>query len=59
MKIVSSILPEEQIQDELKKEFPNIHFKFYKGMDKAKEDFYDADVFITCNVSDFSSDFFS
>lgn len=47
MKIVSSILPEEQIQDELKKEFPNIHFKFYKGMDKAKEDFYDADVFIT------------
>lgn len=47
MKVVSSILPPEDLQRELKKKFPQVHFEFYKGMENAKQSFYDAEVFIT------------
>lgn len=47
MKVVSSILPPEDLQRELKKKFSQVHFEFYKGMENAKQSFYDAEVFIT------------
>lgn len=47
MKIVSSILPSESIQTEMKRLFPEAEFQFYKGMKRAEEDFYNAEVFIT------------
>lgn len=40
MKIVSSIFPNEKIQENIKKEFPEITFEFYKGMKEAKEAFF-------------------
>ncbi|MCQ6277235.1 D-2-hydroxyacid dehydrogenase [Bacillus sp. V3B] len=47
MKIVSSIFPNEKIQEDIKKEFPEITFEFYKGMKAAEEAFYDCDAFLT------------
>jgi phosphoglycerate dehydrogenase-like enzyme len=43
--IYSSILPAESLQADVKKEFPQINFEFYKGI---KEDlFFEAEVFLT------------
>lgn len=47
MKIVSSIFPNEKIQENIKKEFPEITFEFYKGMKEAEEAFYGCDIFLT------------
>ena len=45
MKIYSSILPAEALQDDVKKEFPQVRFEFHKGI---KEDlFLDAEIFLT------------
>ncbi|WP_423409498.1 D-2-hydroxyacid dehydrogenase [Heyndrickxia sp. MSNUG] len=45
MKIYSSILPAEELQTEVKMEFPHVNFEFQKGI---KEDlFLNAEVFIT------------
>ncbi|MCM3573492.1 MULTISPECIES: D-2-hydroxyacid dehydrogenase [Mesobacillus] len=45
MKIYSSILPVEALQDDVKKEFPEVSFEFHKGI---KEDlFLDAEIFLT------------
>lgn len=47
MKIVSSILPNEDLQKELIEKFPQGDFYFHRGMDEAEADFADADIFIT------------
>ncbi|MBT2644067.1 D-2-hydroxyacid dehydrogenase [Bacillus sp. ISL-41] len=45
MKIYSSILPAAALQDDVKKEFPQVSFEFHKGI---KEDlFLDAEIFLT------------
>lgn len=45
MNIYSSILPAERLQEEVKKEFPQVSFEFHKGI---KEDlFLDAEIFLT------------
>jgi phosphoglycerate dehydrogenase-like enzyme len=45
MKIYSSIRPAEALQDDVKKEFPQVSFEFHKGI---KEDlFLDAEIFLT------------
>jgi phosphoglycerate dehydrogenase-like enzyme len=47
MKVVSSIFPNERIQEDIKQEFPEITFEFYKGMKAAEEAFYECDIFLT------------
>lgn len=47
MEIVSSIYPSEELQEDIKKQFPNVNFSFYKGMKEARESFYKAEVFVT------------
>lgn len=47
MEIVSSIYPYEELQEDIKKQFPNVNFSFYKGMKDARESFYKAEVFVT------------
>lgn len=47
MKIVSSILPSASIQGEIQGKFPEIEFQFFKGMNKAGNAFFDAEIFIT------------
>lgn len=45
MNIYSSILPAESLQEEVKREFPQVNFEFHKGI---KDDlFLDAEVFLT------------
>jgi phosphoglycerate dehydrogenase-like enzyme len=45
MKIYSSILPADSLQEDVKKEFPQVSFEFHKGI---KEDlFLDAEIFLT------------
>ncbi|MBT2681487.1 D-2-hydroxyacid dehydrogenase [Bacillus sp. ISL-35] len=45
MNIYSSIHPAEALQEEVKKEFPQVSFEFHKGI---KEDlFFDAEIFLT------------
>ncbi|WP_306807288.1 D-2-hydroxyacid dehydrogenase [Mesobacillus jeotgali] len=45
MKIYSSILPAEALQEDVKNEFPQVSFDFYKGINE--ELFFDADIFLT------------
>ncbi|CAM4044844.1 D-2-hydroxyacid dehydrogenase [Mesobacillus thioparans] len=45
MKIYSSILPAETLQEEVKKEFPQVSFEFHKGI--KEELFLEAEVFLT------------
>src|SRR3954469_9999003 len=47
MRIVSSVFPKEIIQEEIKSEFPEIQFEFYKGMKDAEKAFYECEVFLT------------
>lgn len=47
MKIVSSLLATEQIQNMIQEKFPQISFEFFKGMKNAESCFMDAEVFIT------------
>ena len=47
MRIVSSIFPKEIIQEEIKSEFPEVEFEFYKGMEAAEKAFYECEVFLT------------
>lgn len=47
MKIVSSILPKEDLQKELIEEFPHAKFFFHRGIKEAQTDLLDAEVFIT------------
>ncbi|MDF1508141.1 D-2-hydroxyacid dehydrogenase [Robertmurraya sp. DFI.2.37] len=47
MKVVSSILPDESIQEMIRAKFPNVQFEFYKGMKHAQTSFQDAEIFIT------------
>jgi phosphoglycerate dehydrogenase-like enzyme len=47
MRIVSSVFPKEIIQEEIKSEFPEIKFEFYKGMKDAEKAFYECEVFLT------------
>ncbi|KAA9031114.1 D-2-hydroxyacid dehydrogenase [Niallia endozanthoxylica] len=47
MLIVSSIFPNQQLQMELRKEFPDVTFEFYEGMKAAEKSFYEAEVLIT------------
>lgn len=47
MKIVSSVLPNDIIQSEIIREFPEADFSFFKGMKEAKKEFAEAEVFIT------------
>ncbi|MFT9596557.1 D-2-hydroxyacid dehydrogenase [Mesobacillus sp.] len=45
MKIYSSILPAEALQEDVKKEFPQVGFEFHKGI---KEEFFlNAEIFLT------------
>ena len=39
MRIVSSIFPKEIIQEEIKSEFPEVEFEFYKGMEARRKGF--------------------
>lgn len=45
MKIYSSILPPEVLQEDVKKEFPQVSFQFHKGI--KEELFLDAEIFLT------------
>jgi phosphoglycerate dehydrogenase-like enzyme len=45
MKIYSSILPAEALQEGVKKEFPQVSFEFHKGINE--ELFLDAEIFLT------------
>ncbi|MBS8266860.1 D-2-hydroxyacid dehydrogenase [Mesobacillus boroniphilus] len=45
MKIYSSILPAEALQEDVKKEFPQVSFEFHKGI--KEELFLDAEIFLT------------
>ncbi len=47
MRIVSSVFPKEIIQEDIKCEFPEIQFEFYKGMKDAEKAFYECEVFLT------------
>ena len=47
MRIVSSIFPKESIQEEIKSEFPEMQFEFYKGMEAAEKAFFECEVFLT------------
>ncbi|WP_315900306.1 hypothetical protein [Cytobacillus firmus] len=48
MKIVSSILPPEELREEVIRDFPEGDFLFFDGIEAAGESFYnDAEVFIT------------
>ena len=47
MRIVSSVFPKEIIQEEIKSEFPEVQFEFYKGMKDAEKAFYECEVFLT------------
>lgn len=47
MKIVSSLLPEQALQEAIQEKFPEIQFHFFKGMKNAFESFQEAEVFIT------------
>ncbi|MEQ2526893.1 D-2-hydroxyacid dehydrogenase [Robertmurraya yapensis] len=47
MKIVSSLLPEQALQEAIQKKFPEIQFQFFKGMKNAFESFQEAEVFMT------------
>lgn len=45
MKIYSSILPAETLQEDVKKEFPQVSFEFHKGI--KEELFLNAEIFLT------------
>lgn len=45
MKIYSSILPAEALQEDVKKEFPQVSFEFHKGINE--ELFLNAEIFLT------------
>jgi phosphoglycerate dehydrogenase-like enzyme len=45
MKIYSSILPADTLQEDVKKEFPQVSFEFHKGI--KEELFLDAEIFLT------------
>ncbi|WP_394582986.1 D-2-hydroxyacid dehydrogenase [Cytobacillus firmus] len=47
MKIVSSILPPEELREEVIRDFPEGDFLFFDGIESAGESFYNAEVFIT------------
>lgn len=47
MKIASSLIPPEEIQEELKEQFPTVDFQFFKGIDKARPALKECEVFIT------------
>lgn len=47
MKVVSSVFPDTEIQEELKKEFPNVEFYFVKGIKEAEPLMKEAEVFIS------------
>lgn len=48
MKVVSSILPSSELQEQFRKLFPEEQFSFHKGLKgEAYQDFLDADIFIT------------
>jgi len=47
MKIVSTIVPNAQIQKEMKQKFPQVHAEFYQGIENAQNDLSDAEIFIT------------
>ncbi|WP_404358102.1 D-2-hydroxyacid dehydrogenase [Cytobacillus firmus] len=47
MKIVSSILPPEELREEVIRDFPEGDFLFFDGIEDAGESFYNAEVFIT------------
>ncbi|MBT2688852.1 hypothetical protein J7I93_11720 [Bacillus sp. ISL-47] len=47
MKIVSSILPPENLREEVQKEFLQADFKFFRGIKSAGESLYDAEILIT------------
>lgn len=47
MKVVSSILPTEELQESIQRKFPNVQFQFYKGMKNASDSFKEAEIFIT------------
>lgn len=47
VKVVSSILPAESIQEMIRSKFPAIQFEFFKGMKNAFESFQEAEIFIT------------
>ena len=47
MRIVSSVFPKEIIQEDIKCEFPEIQFEFYKRMKDAEKAFYECEVFLT------------
>lgn len=47
MKVVSSILPPTNLQEQIQQKFPDIVFEFYKGMKNAAASFKEAEVYIT------------
>lgn len=47
MKVVSTVLPNKTINEQITAKFPQVDFRFYKNIEKAQSDFSDADIFIT------------
>lgn len=47
LKIVSSVLPNEDIQIEMRNAFPEEDFHFFRRMDEAQAELVDAEIFIT------------
>lgn len=47
MNIISTIVPKEEIQNELRKRFPKVQAEFFNGMKEAEEHLHKAEIFIT------------
>jgi phosphoglycerate dehydrogenase-like enzyme len=47
MKVLSSILPSEEIQTQIQCKFPSVEFSFYKGIRAAQHEWTEAEIFIT------------
>lgn len=47
MKIISSVLPSDKLQEQIRTAFPDLEFQFFKGMKRVADNFWDAEIFIT------------